>query len=66
MINAMTLDFVKEKIQDIGTAEQVRSNRIRITTTPRRIRDAIKSVQELLSCDLRLQSARRIMAEPLN
>ena len=51
MIGALTLDFVKEKIQDIGTAEQVRSNRIRITTTPGHIRDAIKSVQESLSCD---------------
>jgi NADH:ubiquinone oxidoreductase subunit C len=51
MINPITLDFVREKIQDIGTAEQVRSNRIRITTMPGRVRDAIKSVQELLSCD---------------
>jgi NADH:ubiquinone oxidoreductase subunit C len=51
MIDPVTLDFVREKILDIGTAEQVRSNRIRITTTPGRIRDVIRSVQELLSCD---------------
>ncbi len=51
MIDPITLDFVREKIRDIGTAEQVRSNRIRITTTPGRVREAIRSVQDLLSCD---------------
>jgi NADH-quinone oxidoreductase subunit C len=51
MIDPITLDFVREKIQDIGTADQVRSNRIRITTTPGRVRDAIRSAQVLLSCD---------------
>ena len=51
MIGPITLDLVKEKIQDIGTAEQVRSNRIRITTTPGLVRDTIISVQEQLSCD---------------
>ncbi len=51
MIDPLTLDFVREKIQDIGTAEQVRSNRIRITTTPGRVREAIRSAQDLLSCD---------------
>jgi len=51
MIDPLTLDFVREKIQDIGTAEQVRSNRIRITTTPGHLREAIRSVQDLLFCD---------------
>ncbi len=51
MIGTITPDYVKEKIKDIGTAVQVRSNRIMITTTPGQIRETVKSVQELLSCD---------------
>ncbi len=51
MIGTITPDYVKEKIKDIGTAVQVRSNRIMITTTSGHIRETVKSVQELLSCD---------------
>jgi NADH:ubiquinone oxidoreductase subunit C len=34
-----------------GSVEQVRPNRIRITTEPDRIRDAISAVQDRLGCD---------------
>ena len=51
MTNPLTLDFVMEKMNDFGTVEQVRSNRIRIKSTTEKIRDAIKTTQELLGCD---------------
>jgi len=51
MTNTLTLDLVMEKMEEFGTIEQVRSNRIRIITTSDRIHTAIKTSQELLACD---------------
>jgi NADH:ubiquinone oxidoreductase subunit C len=51
MNTTLTLDFVRETIKEWGTAEQVRSNRIKITTTPEKIRTAIVAARDLLMCD---------------
>jgi membrane-bound hydrogenase subunit beta len=51
MASPLTLDFVSQKMKEFGNIEQVRGNRIRIKTTPDRVRDAIKTSQVLLSCD---------------
>lgn len=51
MTRQLTEDFVKEKMKDFGTVETVRKNRIRITTTPGRVREAITTARESLGCD---------------
>jgi NADH:ubiquinone oxidoreductase subunit C len=51
MNTTLTLDFVKETIKEWGTAEQVRSNRIKITTNPENIRTAITAALDMLLCD---------------
>ena len=51
MTPPLTLDYVTEKMKEYGTAEQVRSNRIRITTTPEKVRNAIQNTLESLGCD---------------
>ena len=51
MNTTLTLDFVRETIKEWGTAEQVRSNRIKITTNPENIRTAITAARDMLLCD---------------
>jgi NADH:ubiquinone oxidoreductase subunit C len=51
MTSPLTLDFVMETMKGSGTAEQVRSNRIRVTTAPEKVRRAIKTSRELLGCE---------------
>ncbi|MFA5213634.1 MAG: NADH-quinone oxidoreductase subunit C [Methanoregula sp.] len=51
MTDPLTQDVVAGTMSAFGTVEQVRKNRFRITTTPNRIRDAVKTVQGALSCD---------------
>ena len=51
MTSPLTRDVVMETMKEFGTVEQVRANRFRITTTPDRLRDAVKTVQESLACD---------------
>ena len=51
MTTPLMLDVVTETMKDFGTVEHIRANRFRITTTPNRLRDAIKTVQESLACD---------------
>jgi NADH:ubiquinone oxidoreductase subunit C len=51
MTPPLTLDYVTEKMKEYGTAEQVRFNRIRITTTPEKVHNAIKNALESLGCD---------------
>jgi NADH:ubiquinone oxidoreductase subunit C len=51
MTPALMLDFVMEIIKELGTAEQVRSNRIRIVTTPEKVRNVISRTMEVLGCD---------------
>ncbi len=51
MTGLLTRDFVMQKMKEFGNVEQVRQNRIRITTPPERIQDAIRTSQILLSCD---------------
>ena len=51
MTALLTLDYVAEKMKEYGTAEQVRSNRIRIRTTPERVSNAIQKALESLGCD---------------
>lgn len=51
MNTILTLNFVRETIKEWGTAEQVRSNRIKITTNPENIRTAITAARDILLCD---------------
>lgn len=51
MTSPISFEDVAEKMNRFGSPEQVRRNRIRMTTTPDRIRDAIRTAQESLSCD---------------
>ena len=46
-----TIGIITERLQEFGTAEQVRSNRVRLKTTPDRVRDAITLSQVMLGCD---------------
>ncbi len=47
----LTLEAVKEALGDLGTAEQVRGNRIKLTTTIAKLREAILRAQSILVCD---------------
>ena len=47
----LTLDNVAGKMKDFGNSEQVRRNRIRITTTPDKVHDAIRMVQAIFGFD---------------
>jgi NADH-quinone oxidoreductase subunit C len=51
MTDPLTLNFVTETMKGFGTVEQAGKNRFRITTTPDRLRDAIRTVQATLGCD---------------
>jgi len=51
MTSPLTRDVVMETMKEFGIVEQVRANRFRITTTPDRLRDAVKTVQESLACE---------------
>lgn len=51
MTNPLTLDFVQENMKEFGTVEQVRNNRIRVSTTPGKVRDAVTAVRDSLNCD---------------
>jgi len=51
MTSPLALDFVMEKMKEYGTVEQVRQNRIRITTTPGNVFNAIKDVLGPIGCD---------------
>ncbi len=51
MTPPLTLDFVAEKMNEFGTADLVRSNRIRIHTTPEKVSNAIKYALDTLGCD---------------
>jgi len=51
MTNGLMVDFVLDTMKEFGTIEQIRSNRIRISTTPDKVHDAIKRSRELLKCD---------------
>jgi NADH-quinone oxidoreductase subunit C len=51
MTHLLSLDFVTEKMKEYGTVEQVRGNRIRVTTTPDKVLPAIKCVMGPLGCD---------------
>ena len=51
MTPPLTLDQVAEKMKEYGTAEQVRSNRIRIRTTPEKVGIVIQNAMDLLGCD---------------
>jgi len=51
MSEALTLDFVTEVMKEIGTAEQAGRGRVRILTTPGKIREAVSACQSALHCD---------------
>jgi NADH:ubiquinone oxidoreductase subunit C len=42
---------VAEALGDLGAVERVRSNRVRLTTAPERVREAIVRAKERLRCD---------------
>ncbi len=47
----VTVDTVKETFADLGTVEQVRSNRVKVTTKIEQVREAILRAQSILACD---------------
>ncbi len=51
MSSPIAFEKIAEEMNRFGGSEQVRENRIRIITTPDRIREAILTAQESLSCD---------------
>jgi NADH:ubiquinone oxidoreductase subunit C len=51
MTGPLTLDMVAGKMKDFGVTEQVRRNRIRITTTPDTVHDTIRTVQAMFGFD---------------
>jgi membrane-bound hydrogenase subunit beta len=51
MTRLVTLETITERMKEFGTVEQVRKNRIRVTTTPDRIHDAITTSQAMLGFD---------------
>jgi NADH:ubiquinone oxidoreductase subunit C len=51
MTGPLSLDRVAGKMQEFGISEQVRKNRIRITTTPDKVHDAIMTVQAMFGFD---------------
>ena len=53
----LTLDAVKGALGDLGTAEQVRSNRIKVGVKIERVREAILRAQAILACDHVVQIA---------
>jgi NADH-quinone oxidoreductase subunit C len=51
MTGPLTLDSVAGKMKEFGNSEQVRRNRIRVTTTPDKVHDAIRVAQARLGFD---------------
>ena len=51
MTESLTLDIVAGKMKEFGNAEQVRKNRIRITTPPDRVHEAIRMIQAIFGFD---------------
>jgi NADH-quinone oxidoreductase subunit C len=51
MTGPLTLDVVAGKMKEFGISEQVRRNRIRITTTPDKVHETIRTVQAILGFD---------------
>ncbi len=51
MTGPLTLDRVAGKMKEFGTSEQVRKNRIRITTVPDKVHEAIRTIQAVLGFD---------------
>ncbi len=47
----LKVETVSEVLSDLGTVEQVRWNRIKVTTPVAKIREAILRAQSLLGCD---------------
>ncbi len=51
MTGLVTIDVIEERMKEFGTVEQVQKNRIRITTVPGRLHDAITTSQAVLLFD---------------
>jgi len=51
MTGLVTIDVIKERMKEFGTVEQVQKNRIRITTVPGRLHDAVTTSQAVLLFD---------------
>ncbi len=48
---ALKPEVVREALGDLGTVEQVRWNRMKVATTPDKVREAILRAQSILGCD---------------
>ncbi len=53
----LKVETVKEVLGDFGTVEQVRWNRVKVTTTREKVREAILRAQSILACDHLVQIA---------
>ncbi len=54
---SLKVETVKEALSDLGTVEQVRWNRTKVTTTVEKVREAILRTQSILGCDHLVQIA---------
>ena len=59
-------ETVKEALGDLGTVEAVRWNRVKVATTPDKVREGILRAQSILACDHLSRSAPRTTARPSN
>jgi NADH-quinone oxidoreductase subunit C len=51
MTGPLTLESIAEKMKEFGVSEQARKNRIRVTTTPDKVHDTIRTVQAMFGFD---------------
>ena len=52
---ALKPEAVKDALGDLGTVEQVRWNRVKVATTPEKVREGILRAQAILACDHLIQ-----------
>jgi NADH-quinone oxidoreductase subunit C len=51
MTGPLTLESIAEKMKEFGVSEKARKNRIRVTTTPDKVHDTIRTVQAMFGFD---------------
>jgi NADH-quinone oxidoreductase subunit C len=52
---SLKLEAVKEALGDLGNVEQVRWNRVKVATTPDKVREGILRAQSIIACDHLIQ-----------
>ena len=57
METSLKVETVKDALGDLGTVDAVRWNRVKVTTTVEKVREAILRTQSILACDHLVQIA---------